>query len=232
MPEPPPPHLDAAQRAEQSHWMARIAARGEDGVRAMAQLFAAYERRTVRRLQWRFRLDEREAEDVWQEAAMDAWENAWRFRPGDDLAPWLMVLAKNRALKLLDRAWRRHRNDLGEHDGASVEGDDAGTAASEDDSPPVSVAAPSGTAATGFAGNESRRNMDADRCTDLGLEKFELQHPIEARWLFARDLEGRDVPSLAAEMGCSETAARQRLRLMRQKLKPFLEHCRQLLNND
>jgi RNA polymerase sigma-70 factor (ECF subfamily) len=206
--------LSAAQRAEQSGWMARIAARGADGEAALEQLFKAYERRTVRRLQGRFGLDQSEAEDVWQDALLDLWNNAASFRPGADLAPWLQTLTNHRALKLLDSAWRRHRSDLKEDDGAP----DAADEAAEPDAAPVS--GPS-------AGPP--RNLDADGCTDQGLDRFERQHPREARWLLARDLEGRDVPSLAAEMGCSETAARQRLRLLRQKLRPFLQHCVELL---
>ena len=214
----------AAQRAEQSRWMAQIAARGDDARLALKLLFLAYDKGMVRRLQNRFGLDLAEAQDVWHDTVLDVWNHASGFRPGADLAPWLVTLAGNRALKLLDQAWRRHRSELHEGDGGAADADD--------DAPNASGGGPALHPSLVVADTEPPPAMDAHTCTDLGLKEFERHYPVDARWLFARDLEGRNVPSLATEMGCSEDAARQRLRLMRQKLRRFLEHCVPLLRDD
>lgn len=209
--------LTPGQREEQSGWMARIAARGADAEDALRRVFIAYERKTLSRLRHRFGLEDAEAEDVWQDAVTDLWRSAASFTPGADLAPWFMRLCDHRALKLLDTASRRHRSGGGDSDdeliAAAVDGARIGALSTAD---PVAA--------------DRRRNIDADTCTDEGLERFEATHPREARWLLAREFDGRPVAELAAEMGCNENAARQQLHRCRRLLRHYIGECLGLLD--
>jgi RNA polymerase sigma factor (sigma-70 family) len=211
------PALTTDERAEQRAWVARIAARGPDAETALRKVFRAYESNTLSRLRFRFRLSPAEAEDVWQDAVLDLWRTADGFRPGADLAPWLMTLCDNRAKKLLDSASRRLRSDGGDSDeeaiAAAVDGARIGA-----------------LALTEPAAAHARRNMDADVCTDAGLGRFEADHPQQARWLLLREFESRPVDVLAKELGCNENAARQHLHRCRHLLRRYIVDCLDLLD--
>lgn len=229
MPEPAARRDGAAVRAEQAAWMAQIAAGGAAAERAMDQVFDAYRPRTLRRLMAKFRLSEAEAEDVFQDAAIDLWTSAARFDPGADLARWFNTLAFNRARKLLDSAWLRHRVGERDEEGDAEAGEagpgfvpDGGEGDGEADASDRADGTP---AAEPVAWPGGARNIAADECTDEGLARFERRHGQDARWLIARELDRRPIPELAADMRCSEVTARQRLHVLREKLKAFLGRC-------
>jgi RNA polymerase sigma factor (sigma-70 family) len=199
--------LTAARRRIQSSWIGLIASGGRHRDEALRKLLDAYDARIIRLCRWQFGLSREEAQDVWQDVLIGICKRAAEFRAGADPAPWILNMVRSRAIDLLRRPWRRHEAPLVDDVVDSKE-------------QLVEQTAPA---------SQADASAGVDRCVQQALQAFAVRHSEEAHLIAMRDLEGWDIPQVAAFLGRTETATRRYLSDLRRKFKPFVEPCLDLL---
>ena len=164
---------------------------------AFEALVRRYERlvfRTVRGLVRRVE----DAEEITQQAFLNAYRNLARFQAGRPFAPWLVRIAVNAALDRL-RADRRHAGGAPALWGrAVVDGADPGPGVEGQPTPSAE------------AGVVSR---------DLAERLLETLGAKDRVAVLLMDVQGYAIGEVAAALGCSEGAARLRLFRARRQLR-------------
>lgn len=70
---------------------------------------------------------------------------------------------------------------------------------------------------------------EVDPCVQRGFARFAAEHPEPARWILKADIEGHDIPEMAAQLQRTEGATRTYLKTLRSKLRPYIAPCLELL---
>jgi RNA polymerase sigma-70 factor (ECF subfamily) len=175
-----------------------LVARAREGDEAaFAALVRRYERLVFRTVAGLVRRVE-DAEEVAQQAFLNAYQGLPRFEAGRPLAPWLVRVAVNAALDRL-RADRRRpgaRPDLRARDAAALPGPRGG------------------------AGGASGRLAEEDLVArDLAERLLGTLGPKDRVAVLLMDVQGYSIGEVAAALGSSEGAARLRLFRARRRLR-------------
>lgn len=175
-----------------------LIARARDGDEAaFGALVRRYERLVFRTVGGLVRRVE-DAEEVAQQAFLNAYRNLARFQAGRPFAPWLVRIAANAALDRL-RADRRHAGwarDRWGRAGADVADSGAGV---EDEPTPSAEA------------GVMSRDLAERLLLTLGAKERVV--------VLLMDVQGYSIGDVAAALGCSEGAARLRLFRARRRLR-------------
>lgn len=185
----------------------------EDCVRKLQQGGAArsegvaelYRRYSSRLLGYfvRQRVTREQAEDLVQDVFVNMVRRSSDFRGEAKVTTWMWAIARN---ALIDHL-RRLRN---VPETEPLEPEDEGTLM-----PPAAASDASG---------------DLENCVKQAYASFALAHPERAETLALVAFEGWSLVDLAKMLGRTHGAAREYVSQCRQKLRPFLERCKEYLS--
>lgn len=150
----------------------------------------------------RQRLAREQAEDLAQDVFVSMVKHCDEFRGDAKPSTWMWSIARN---ALIDHL-RRVRN------APETDPLDAG----DDEAPGLEVAA-------------AEASPDLDNCVRRAYADFALAYPDRAETLALIAFEGWTLIDLAKVLGRTHGAAREYVSQCRQKLRPFLERCREYL---
>lgn len=197
----------AASDVQLSRWLAEVAAGGSERQAAARQLHRVFQPRflaSMRHLGIPLDL----AQDALQEAWLAVFRKAGDIRPGTRPSAFLWGFAGHARDDAM-RKWMRRK-------GREV----------SDSQEAVTEEVEQSLAVLGTSSPETCHQLsDLRRCVERAFASFKRLHAVEAWLLYARHVEGWDLPQIAACRQSSEHAAAEFLSQARAKFRPLVRGC-------